>query len=70
MAVVWHIYYFVVSLLDSFEITKIDLYLYNIYQGFMFHIGKVHEYLGMDLDYIYKVAVKVSMIKFLNSVIK
>ena len=32
--------------------------------------GKVHEYLGMDLDYTGKKNVKISMIKYVDKVIK
>ena len=59
-----------VSHVDSFEIAKLSGYLPRIYEGLMVRRGKVHEYLGMDLNYSKKGTVKVSMIKFLGSVLQ
>ena len=54
---------------NPFDITKFAHYLYLQYgKKLTVKRGKVHEYLGMDLDYSRKGAVKVSMIKYLQKV--
>ena len=61
--VTWHIDDLKVSYQYEFEITKFASYLSDIYgKKLTVHRGKVHEYLGMDLDYSEEVKVKVSMI--------
>ena len=46
-------------------------YLKGIYgKGLVVHCGKIHDYLGMDLDYIKDGKVKVCMIKYLIKVIQ
>ena len=49
MTVVWHFRYLKVSHKDSFEATRLALYLTNIYGGMKVNHGKVQEYLGMKL---------------------
>ena len=60
---VWHVDYLHVSHLNSFEVTKFAVYLSSIYWGLIVHRGKVHEYLGIDLNYSEKLKVKLSMIE-------
>ena len=51
--------------------TKFIMAMGHIYGSKMSVIrGKVHEYLGMDLDYTSKKCVKTSMIKYVDKVIK
>ena len=66
MNLAWHVDDIKVSHKDPFEITKFAHYL-SLQYGKKLTVkrGKVHEYLGMDLDYSRKGAVKVSMIKYL-----
>ena len=70
MKVLWHVDDLKVSHFDTFEFTKFVGYLSSIYGGLTVHRGKVYEYLGMELNYIKKVTVKLSMIKDLDSVIQ
>ena len=69
MTVTWHVDDLKVSHKDPFEIIKFAHYL-SIQYGKKTTVkrGKVHEYLGMDLDYSRKGAVKVGMIKYLQNV--
>ena len=51
MIVTWHVDNLKVSHKDSFEITKFACWLSEIYgEDLTVHRGKVHDYLGMDLD--------------------
>ena len=47
----WHVDDLLVSHKDSFEITKLAVYLEDIYRGLSIKRGKVHDYLGMTLDF-------------------
>ena len=51
MMLVWHVDKSNVSHLDIFEITKFTHYLSTIFGELTVHIGKVHCYLGMYLEY-------------------
>ena len=55
------------SHVDSFEINKLAGYLPSI---LTVQRGKVHDYLGMDLDYTKQGTMKVFMIKYLYNVLK
>ena len=70
MTVVWHIYDLNVSHVDSFEINEFAGYTSSIYVGLTVHRGKVHDYLGIELDYIKQGTVKLFMIKYLDSVLQ
>ena len=60
-----------VSHKDLCEITKFAVFLSSIYvKELPVHRGKVHNYLGVDFDYSMRGEVKISMIKYLNNVIK
>ena len=69
MTVVCHVDLLKMSHVDSFEITKFAGYLSRIYGRITVYRIKVHEYLGIDLDYSKQGTVKVSMIKYLDSVL-
>jgi hypothetical protein len=56
--------------MDAFELTKFASYLSSIYGGLTVHQGKKHDYLGMDLDYSEKGKVKISIINYINNVLK
>ena len=70
MTVVWHIDGFKVSYMEIFETTKFAGYLSSIHGRLTVHKGKVHDYFTMDLDYSKQVTVKLSMIKYLDSVLQ
>jgi hypothetical protein len=70
MTVTWHVDDLKVSHVDAFELTKFASYLSSIYGGLAVHRGKKLDYLGMDLDYSEKRKVKISMINYLNNVLK
>ena len=65
MTVVWQVYYLKWSHKDYFEATSIAVYPNEIYGGLKVNGGEVHDYLGTD-----KIIVKVSMIKYLNNVVR
>jgi len=53
------------------EVTKFIMVMGHIYGSKMSVTrGKVHKYLGMDLDYTGDKCVKISMIKYVDKVIK
>ena len=53
------------------EVTKFIMAMGHIYSSKMSVTrGKVHECLGMDLDYTGKKSVKIAMIKYVDKVIK
>ena len=53
-----------------FEVTRFTSYLNEIYGGIKVSCGKVHDYLGMDLDYSDKGILKVLMVSCLNNVLR
>ena len=70
MTVIWHVDDLKVSHKDPKEVDKFTKYLEGIYGKLTLHRGKVHEYLGMDLDYSEKGKVKVLMIKYILKMIR
>ena len=53
-----------------FRINKFACYNSSIYRkGFKVKRGRVHDYLGMYLDFSEKEGVKVSMIKYVSKII-
>ena len=56
MTTAWHVDDLKVSDKDNFDTTKFGLWLEGIYgEKMTVHRGKVHDYLGMYLDYSEKV---------------
>ena len=51
MTVVWNVENLKVPHKDLFEATRLAEYLIDIYGGREENLGKVHNYLGIDLDY-------------------
>ena len=70
MTVVWNVDHFKVSRKEPFEVTILSTYLTEIYGVLKVNFGKVHEYLGIDLYYSEEVILKVSMIKYLNNILR
>ena len=55
---------------DIFETRKFAGYFFSICEGITVHMGKVNDYLGIDLDYSDQVMVKFSTIRYLDSVLQ
>ena len=69
--VIWHVNDLQAYHMDPLENTKLALYLSGIYgNDLSVHRGKIHDYLGMKLDYSEKGSLVVAMIKYLHKVIK
>jgi hypothetical protein len=70
MAITWHVDDLKISHVDPFLVTKLCQYLASIYgNGLIVHKGKVHDYLGMDLNFALDSIVQVSMITYTLKVI-
>jgi hypothetical protein len=66
MTITWHID----SQVDPFQITKIAAYLAAIYgNGLIVHRGKIHDYLGMDLNFATDGIAQVSMITYTSKIL-
>jgi hypothetical protein len=66
----WHVDDLKVSQVDPFQITKLAIYLATIYNnGLMVHQGKVHDYLGMDLNFATDGITQVSMITYASKIL-
>ena len=59
-----------VSHVDSFEDSNFAGHLSSIYGGISVNRGEIHDYLVIDLNYCKQGTVKVSMIKYLESVLE
>eukprot|EP00804_Cyclotella_cryptica_P021177 CCRYP_001489-RB/>CCRYP_001489-RB protein AED:0.45 eAED:0.38 QI:0/-1/0/1/-1/0/1/0/491 len=71
MTLTWHVDDLKVSHKDAFELTKFILYLARIYgDKITVNRGKYHDYLGMDLDYSVPGKLRVSMIKYVDKILK
>ena len=76
MTVTWHVDDLKVSHREQAEIDIFAQFLRDTYekpeQGLMLthHKGKVHDYLGIDLDYSERKKLKVSMIKYIDKIFK
>ena len=68
--VTWHVDDLKISHVDPMVNTEFLLKLAKIYgPGINLSRGKVHDYLGMDLDYSSRGKVKIPMIKYLGKII-
>ena len=68
--VTWHVDYLKISNVDPMVNTEFFLKLANIYgPGITLSSGKIHDYLGMDLDYSNRGKVKIYMINYLDKII-
>ena len=71
MTVTWYTDYLKVYHNDPYHITKFSSYLSSIYgEKLIIKWGKVHEYLGKDIDYSEKVSVKVSIVKYIGKILR
>ena len=71
MTVCWNLDDLKISHKNLMEVTKFIMAMEQIYGSNMSVTrDKVHEYLGMYFDYTSKTCVKISMIKYVNKVIK
>ena len=65
MTVTWHVNDLKISHMDSNEVMKCIEHFKKIYGNRMtIHRGKVHDYLGMDLDFSSAKTLKIGMIKY------
>jgi hypothetical protein len=70
MAITWHVNDLEVLHVDPFQITKFAAYLASIYGNrLMVHRGKVHDYLGMDLNFANKGVAQISMIMYTTKIL-
>ncbi len=70
MTVTWRIDDLKISHVDPYLVTKFCQYLTSIYgHGLVVHQGKVHKYLGMDLNFALDGIVQVLMIAYTTKVI-
>jgi hypothetical protein len=70
MTTTWHVDDLKVSHVDPFQITKFVAYLASIYgNGLVVHRGKVHDYLGMDLNFANKGIAQILMITYTTKVL-
>ena len=70
MTVTWHVDDLKLSHMDSNEVTKRIEHFKKIYGNRMtIHRGKVHDYLGMDLDFSTAKVLKIGMIKYIKKII-
>ena len=69
MTVLWHVDDLKISCADSFEVTKLLVYLKGFYgDKIVVHRGKKHDYLGMDIDYSEDGVFKVSMVPYIDKI--
>ena len=66
MTVIWHVDDLKVSHVDPKENTKFANWMKELYgEKLTIHRGKIHDYLGMDMDWNTDGQVSISMIKYL-----
>ena len=71
MTMTWHVDDIKISHKDSREVTKCIEHFRKIYGDRMtIHCGKVHDYLGMDLDFSSNKVLKIGMIKYLKKILE
>ena len=69
MIVTWHVDDLKISHMDSNEVRKCIKHFKRIYGNMMtVHRGKVHDNLGMDLDFSSAEALKIGMIKYIKKI--
>ena len=70
ITVLWHVDDLKMSHKSEFGITRFADYLISIYGGLARSRGKVHDYLGMNIDFSENGKLQVSMITYLINVVK
>ncbi len=70
LTVVWHVDDLMVTCEDDFELTKFSCYLAKLYgPKLSMHLGKKHDYLGVDMEFCDDGSLEVSMFRYLQNVI-
>jgi hypothetical protein len=70
MTITRHVNDLKVSHVDPFQITKFAAYLATIYGNcLVVHRGKIHDYLGMDLNFAMDGIAQVSMITYTSKIL-
>ena len=70
LTVVWHVDDLMASCEDDFELTKFSCHMGRIYgPSLSMHLGRKHDYLGVDMEFYDDGALEVSMFKYLKNVI-
>jgi hypothetical protein len=70
MTITWHVNNLKVSHVNPFQITKFAADLATIYgNGLVLHRGKIHNYLGMDLNFAMDGIAQVSMITYTSKIL-
>ena len=70
LTVVWHVGNLMASCKDDFELTKFSCHMGGIYgPSLSMHLGRKHDYLGVDIEFCNDGALEVSMFKYLKNVI-
>jgi hypothetical protein len=70
LTVLWHVDDLKMSHMEYDEVTSMINWLKGIYRDMKVSRGKVHDYLGMPLDYYKKGEVKVTRIDYMKGVIE
>ncbi len=70
MTIVWYVDNLKVSHVDPKQVTEIIEWLKTIYGDLKVSLGKMHEYLQMDLDFTTSGEVKLSMIPYIKNILR
>jgi hypothetical protein len=71
MTMIWHVNDLMALCTWDFELRKLSCYLAKIYWPMiMMHMGRKHNYLGVDLEFQEDGNLGVSMVKYLKGVIE
>ena len=70
LTVVWHVDDLMATCKDDFELTRFSCYMGKLYgPKLSMHLGKKHDYLGVDMEFCDDGTLDVSMINYLKNVI-
>ncbi len=70
MTVIWHVDNLMVSCENDSELMKFSCYLARLYgPKFIMHLGRKHDYLGVDMEFNDDGTLEASMITYLKNVI-
>ncbi len=70
MTITWHVNDLKVLHIDPFQITIFAAYLASIYgNGRVVHCGKVHDYLGMDINFANEGIAQILMITYTTKIL-
>ena len=70
MTITWHVDDLKISHVDATKVTAVIEWFKTIYGNVRVSRGKVHDYLGMNLDFSDKGKLKISMVPFLKKIIE